>query len=70
MKGKVSVSVNDSVFQISTPVQSGVISQCQVLMKYSDGGTDHGTTLEAVFKILNEYDLDTVILARCAPCYS
>ncbi|WAR27046.1 hypothetical protein MAR_012750 [Mya arenaria] len=81
VQGQVSVSVNDSVFQVSTPMRHAAslskmvpLDKTKILMKYSDGGTDHRTTLEAVrcaaICLFKEYDLDMVILARCAPGHS
>ena len=81
VRGQVSLSVNDSVFQMSTPMRHAAslskvvpLASAQILMKYSDGGTDHRTTLEAVrcavICLCKEYDLDMVILAICAPGHS
>ena len=81
VRGQVSVIVNDSVFQGSTPFRHAValskvvpLNDTKILLKYSDGGTDHRTTLEAVrcaaICIFKEYNLDMLILARCAPGHS
>ncbi|WAR05310.1 hypothetical protein MAR_020679 [Mya arenaria] len=67
--------------QVSTPMRHAAslskmvpLDKTKILMKYSDGGTDHRTTLEAVrcaaICLFKEYDLDMVILARCAPGHS
>ena len=81
-RGKVTVIVNDNVLQPSSPMRHAAAlmtmlrsryadSQPPMLLKYSDGGTDQGNTLEsvkcsliAVFKLLNLY---MIIAARCAP---
>lgn len=77
VQGQVSVSVNDSVFQGSTPFRHAISigksmdRSAKILLKYSDGGVDHRNTLESVkcatICLFKEYDLDMVILARCAP---
>ncbi|XP_070559193.1 uncharacterized protein [Ptychodera flava] len=80
VRGKVTTVVNDSVFQQSTPFRHAaqltkIFRQhdikSTILLKYSDGGTDHRNTLESVkcaaFCMFRELDLDMLILARCAP---
>ena len=50
------------------------LNETKILLKYSDGGTDHRTTLEAVrcaaICLFKEYNFDLLILARCAPGHS
>ena len=50
------------------------LNETKILLKYSDGGTDHRTTLEAIrcaaICLFKEYNLDVLILARCAPGHS
>lgn len=83
VKGKVAVTVNDSVFEQSSPFRHATsLSKflCSknelphVLFKYSDGGTDHRNTLESVkcsaICLFKEINLDMLILARCAPGHS
>jgi len=78
VQGQVTVFVNDLVFQASNPfchavqliqtmTQHGDIPP--VLLKFSDGGTDHRNTMESVkcslmciFK-----ELELLVAARCAP---
>lgn len=82
VRGQVTVFVNDSVFQTSNPFRHAVQliqtvreRECEqtpsVLLKFTDGGTDHRNTLESVkcamiciFKVL---DIDFLVAARCAP---
>ncbi|KAI8503983.1 hypothetical protein Bbelb_180510 [Branchiostoma belcheri] len=79
-RGTVTVAVNDSVFQASSPFRHAAAilkilrqkeERPKVFLKYSDGGTDQRNTLESVkcahialFKVMN---FDLLILARCAP---
>ena len=79
-QGNVRVTVNDSIYQSSSPWRhtAGLLNiideDKKVLIKFSDGGTDHRHTLEAVrlclivlFKVMN---LDALIAGRCAPGFS
>lgn len=79
-RGKVTVVVNDSVFQSSNPMRHAttLLKQIQklqdkpkVVLKFSDGGTDHRTNLEHVkvsaICLFKELDLDLYVAARCAP---
>lgn len=82
VRGQVSVTVNDSVFQASTPFRHAVSiskqivdkEQVNVLLKYSDGGVDHRNNLESVkcayICMFKELNLDMLILCRCAPGHS
>ena len=81
VRGKVSVTVNDSVFQSSNPFRHAATvtkvlenQPVSVLMLYTDGGTDHRNTLVSVqcscISIFKELDVDLFILARCAPGHS
>ena len=82
VRGKVGVTVNDSVFEQSSPFRHAVTLQkilssqndIHVLLKYSDGGTDHRNTLESVkcsaICLFKEMNLDLLVLARCAPGHS
>ena len=83
VRGKVTVSVNDSVFQSLSSFRHAVniIKVLEkkenlpfALLKFTDGGTDQRNTLESVkcalicvFKGMN---LDMMILGRCAPGHS
>jgi len=86
VRGKVTVSLNDSVFQSSSPFRHNS-SLCKqlidaytleemkpILMKFTDGGVDQQNTLESVkvaqICLFRELNLDMVILARCAPGHS
>ena len=80
VRGKVTTSINDSVFQPSCPFRhAAMLAKIlekeeqipSVLFKYTDGGTDQRNTLEAV-KCANiclffEFQFEMVIAARCAP---
>lgn len=79
-RGKVTVVVNDSVFQSSNPMRHAttLLKQIQklqdkpkVVLKFSDGGTDHRTNLGHVIVsaicLFKELDLDLYVAARCAP---
>lgn len=82
VRGKVTVTVNDSVFQSSNPFRHAVTvsnilagqGPINILMKYTDGGTDHRNTLESVkcasICLFREMNLDMLILGRCAPGHS
>lgn len=82
VRGQVSVTLNDSVFQASTPFRHAVSiskqivdkEQVNVLLKYSDGGVDHRNNLESVkcayICMFNEVNLDMLILCICAPGHS
>ncbi|XP_078662871.1 uncharacterized protein LOC144906461 isoform X3 [Branchiostoma floridae x Branchiostoma belcheri] len=79
-RGTVTVVVNDSVFQASSPFRHTAAilkilrqkkERPKVFLKYSDGGTDQRNTLDAVkcahialFKLMN---FDMLTLVRCAP---
>jgi hypothetical protein len=80
VRGHVTVFINDSVFQSSNPFRHAVqlintIRQSgdvpAVLLKFSDGGTDHRNTLESVkcalICVFLELDLDFLVAGRCAP---
>lgn len=76
------MTLNDSVFQASTPFRHAVSiskqivdkEQANVLLKYSDGGVDDRNNLESVkcayICMFNELNLDMVILCICAPGHS
>ena len=82
VRGKVGVTLNDSVFEGSNPfrhaamlvkfLERGEIPN--ILLKYSDGGTDQRNTLESVrcatICLFKELNLDMVIASRCAPGHS
>ena len=81
--GNVTTIINDSVFQQSTPMRHAAAmvkqvksleEQPSVILKFSDGGTDHRNTLESVkcsaICLFKELDLDMYIAARCAPGHS
>ena len=83
VRGKVTTVVNDSVFQQASPFRHAAIlakllSNSQtvppVLLKFTDGGTDQRNTLESVrcacICLFKEFDLDMLVLARCAPGHS
>ena len=81
VRGKVSVTVNDSVFQSSNAFRHAVSlsrllheRHVNVLLKYTDGGVDHRNTLEAVkcaaICLFKEHNLDMLVLCRCAPGHS
>ena len=77
VRGKVSVTVNDSVFQSSNAVSLSRLlheRHVNVLLKYTDGGVDHRNTLEAVkcaaICLFKEHNLDMLVLCRCAPGHS
>ena len=83
VRGQVTVSVNDSVFQTSSPFRHAVsiIKALEqdgkvpcTLLKFTDGGTDQRNTLESVkcasICVFKEMNLDMMILARCAPGHS
>lgn len=78
-RGQVNVIVNDSVFQSSYHMRhaAAVVKQIRnldekptLLLKYSDGETDHRNLLEhvkcAAICIFKELDLDFYVAARCA----
>lgn len=72
--GQVSVTVNDSVFQASTPFRHAVSiskqivdkEQVNVLLKYSDGGVDHRNNLKSVkcayICMFKEFNLDMLMV--------
>lgn len=81
-RGLVTTVVNDSVFQSSNPTRhaaamvglvkaNNTVTAPNTTLKFTDGGTDHGNTLESVkcaaICIFKELDLDMYIAARCAP---
>ncbi|XP_078327779.1 uncharacterized protein LOC144623250 [Crassostrea virginica] len=79
-RGKVTVVVNDSVFQSLNPMRhaTALLKQIQnlqekpkVVLKFSDGGTGHRTNLEhvklAAICLFKELDVDLYVAARCAP---
>lgn len=79
-RAKVTVVVNDSVFQSSNPMKhaTALLKEIQnlqekpmVVLKFSDGGTDHRTNLEhvklAAICLFKELDLDLYVAARCTP---
>lgn len=83
VRGQVTVTVNDSVFQMSSPFRHAVsiIKAFEqqghfpyTLLKFTDGGTDQRNTLESVkcasICVFKEMNLDMMILARCAPGHS
>ena len=78
-RGKIYITLNDSVFETSSPVRHSAATidllngdgVPKVLLKYTDGGTDQRNTLESV-KLANiiafkQLDLDMLIHVRCAP---
>lgn len=77
VRGQVTISVNDSVYQPASPFRHAatlchVLSPAvPILFKFTDGGTDQRNTLEAVkcasICIFKELDLDMLVLCRCAP---
>lgn len=80
-RGKIHVSVKDSVFQQSNPLRHGaamlhILRNRQggvppVLAKFSDGGTDQRITLQNVkcslIAVFKLLNLDLLIACRCAP---
>ncbi|XP_033753308.1 uncharacterized protein LOC117336780 [Pecten maximus] len=81
VRGQVSVTVNDSVFQTSNPFRHAASlskrlagRSLQVLLKYTDGGVDHRNTLESVkcasICLFKEHNLDLLVAGRCAPGHS
>lgn len=83
VQGKVTVSVNDSVFQSSSPFRHAVsiikvLEQEEnlplALLKFTAEGTDQRNTLESVkcasICVFKELNLDMMILGRCAPGHS
>ena len=83
VQGKVTTVVNDSVFQQASPfrhaaILSKLLSNSEmvppVLLKFTDGGTDQRNTLESVrcacICLFREFNLDMLVLARCAPGHS
>lgn len=50
------------------------LAEIQVLLKFSDGGTDHHNNLESVkcsvIAVFTELNVDMLIGARCAPRHS
>ncbi|KAL8607708.1 hypothetical protein ACOMHN_039382 [Nucella lapillus] len=82
--GKVATTVNDSVLQPSSPFRHAAmlvkmfendsLPIPNILLKYTDGGTDQRNTLEAVkcatICVFKELNLDMIIAARCAPGHS
>ena len=82
-KRKVTVTVNDSITQQSNPMRhtcalmkviNEMESKPSVVLKYTDGGTDHRCNLEyvkcAAICIFKELDLDFYVAAPCAPGHS
>lgn len=80
VQGQVSVFLNDSIFQASSPFRHAVqlIKRIRekgeipaVLLKFSDGGTDHRNNVQSVqcslICIFKELDLELLVAARCAP---
>lgn len=76
--------LNDSIFQTASPFRhAAFLSKMMLssgndpkpmLLKFTDGGVDQRSTLEAV-KLANiclfkEFNLDLLIYARCAPGHS
>lgn len=83
VRGQVTVTVNDSVFQMSSPFRhaNSIIKAFEqqghfpyTLLKFTDDGTDQRNTLESVkcasICVFKEMNLDMMILARCAPGHS
>ncbi|XP_052781350.1 uncharacterized protein LOC128217930 [Mya arenaria] len=79
-RGKVTTVINDSIFQSSNPMRHAATlvrlvkkedSKPKVLLKFTDGGTDHRNTLEHVkcasICMFKELDLDMFVACRCAP---
>ena len=75
-RGQVTVTVNDSVFQASSPFRhtvmlSKLIESEKVVLKFTDGGTDQRTNLESIkcasICLFLEHNLDMLIHVRCAP---
>ncbi|MES9904556.1 MAG: hypothetical protein ABW168_18000, partial [Sedimenticola sp.] len=82
-KGHVTTIINDSVLQSSNPMRhaasviklvKGIEDKPTVILKFTDGGTDHRNNLEHVkcasICMFKELDLDMYIAARCAPGHS
>ena len=81
VQGQVTVAVNDSVFESSTPFRHAAVlakiaqgKNPKVILKFTDGGTDQRNNLESdmcsdicIFKELN---VDLLVHARCAPGHS
>ena len=79
VRGKVSTTVNDTVFSRSSPMRHAAMLKKvmlrdgapNILLKYTDGGTDQRNTLEAVkcanICLFKEFSLDMLITVRCAP---
>lgn len=80
VRGKVTVSVSDSVFESSDPFRhsvmiSNILKQKDesppILMKFTDGGTDQRCSLEkvkcATICLFKVHNFDMVIVGRCAP---
>jgi hypothetical protein len=81
VKGKVEVTINESVFEQSNPSRHATSlskfllpshdEMPHALLKYRDVGTDHHNTLESVkcasIRLCKEMNLHMLILAPCAP---
>lgn len=83
VRGKVHVTVNDSVFQSLNPFMHATTlglkileshQDVNILLLYTDGGTDHRNTLASVqcsaICLFKELNVDMLVLARCAPGHS
>ena len=82
VQGQVVVNINDSVFQQSSPWRHACMTAKifedrnvpPILLKITDGGTDHRHTLESVrlanICLFKEMSFDQIILARPAPGHS
>jgi hypothetical protein len=78
-RGQVLVTVNDSIFQASSPMRHAATvlrelakgEVAPVFLKFSDGGTDQRNNLESVkcslITVFKKLDLDMVVACRCAP---
>ncbi|XP_060552756.1 uncharacterized protein LOC132714041 [Ruditapes philippinarum] len=82
VRGKVHVTVNDSVFQSSNPFRHAATlvkivkhqPNINILILYTDGGTDHRNTLASVqcsaVCLFKELNVDMLVMCRCAPGHS
>ena len=79
VRGEVTVSINDSVFEGSDPFRHAVMLSNMmnkgetppILMKFTDGGTDQRCSLEkvkcATICLFKKHNFDMMIIGRCAP---
>ncbi|XP_014676567.1 PREDICTED: uncharacterized protein LOC106816458 [Priapulus caudatus] len=81
VRGTVTTVVSDAVFKGSNPfrhaatlVKLAAKDDKKIIMKFTDGGTDHRNNLASVkcanICVFKELDLDMLVHARCAPWHS